>query len=630
MAKVVDAEKLVQDNMQFLQSVLQGRVGRKLPKAARLEFTQSIEAIDRRRSRSDLTLALVGGFSAGKSTLINALLGEEILPSGTIPTTAAGTRIIAGDELSLSLDFEEQVATLDMAREQARELLTRIASHLQSEGAANSEYEGLRRLTLHHPSPWLRRGIDIIDTPGLHAGPEDTEATLRIIREEADACLFLYPVEQAGTIGDFAVIRNHLLQQAGQLAFAITKIDQIEDEDEVEEVLEYLRDRIRDETGIEEPLVFGVSALRALQPDERYDEKMFGEFVETLISFMERNRSVIALERTVHLQRQMLSALGEHVTELRRRTNRERRRLQKLVIEDLDAFIKTEEPKLMKALDEHLERYDQLLNVLVGEAVEEATRVRRQAAAALETGTSAHQLQSIYESSYVQDILPQFQDALNKIQRDAARRLEREANAVVKDAFHDFESDFEKMYNLKAVGHQPIRIAPKLSGQQQLTTLRPRSISSLIASSGQSISTGTGAAAGAAIGTFLLPGLGTLVGAALGAIFAESTATPQEDVKRQIRVRIRTQVDRAVDEVRQWLYEAVTDMKARTRRAIRDTMKQYMQTYADTVGQLVAKHERRRRAVDRDAKAIQETISEIGSRLETIVADIGHIRNMRH
>src|SRR5690606_21733102 len=99
-----DASNVIEENISFLKNLIVNHVVEMLPDRVRKDFLSEIESIERRWKRTDLTIGLIGGFSSGKSTLINALLGEEILPSGAVPTTASGTRITYGPSLQIILE----------------------------------------------------------------------------------------------------------------------------------------------------------------------------------------------------------------------------------------------------------------------------------------------------------------------------------------------------------------------------------------------------------------------------------------------------------------------------------------------------------------------------------------------
>jgi septin family protein len=80
-----------------------------------------------RRLRHDyeqpLTLAVLGEFNAGKSTFINDLLGEELLPTDVVPTTATINLLKYGDSPSARLMWQDG-SIEEISMEQLRQYVT--------------------------------------------------------------------------------------------------------------------------------------------------------------------------------------------------------------------------------------------------------------------------------------------------------------------------------------------------------------------------------------------------------------------------------------------------------------------------------------------------------------------------
>lgn len=139
---------------------------------------------ERNQSRGEeLTVAVVGDFSSGKSTFINALLGERICPVDVAPTTSAITTFRHGPELTL---YERRSGrlrriSLDAYRECARH---------------GNSCQQSREFEIVHPSPVLHN-LRILDTPGFSNpdNPHDTHTTERAV-VAADVLLLLMDAER--------------------------------------------------------------------------------------------------------------------------------------------------------------------------------------------------------------------------------------------------------------------------------------------------------------------------------------------------------------------------------------------------------------------------------------------------
>jgi len=90
------------DHLQFTRNVVQRT---ELPKSICNELNQLINRIQKRKDDPNLYLAVIGEFSSGKSTFINALLRDDLLKTSALVTTATATRIHSGKEIVVQAQF---------------------------------------------------------------------------------------------------------------------------------------------------------------------------------------------------------------------------------------------------------------------------------------------------------------------------------------------------------------------------------------------------------------------------------------------------------------------------------------------------------------------------------------------
>ncbi|MDR0654642.1 MAG: dynamin family protein, partial [Synergistaceae bacterium] len=169
-------------------STLPARVGYKLDicreiaegvKAARL--AASFENIVAEATRYLYRIQVVGRFNTGKSSLLNAIFGKDILPVGLVPTTKIPTWIVGGKDDSIFCETKD-----GQIRRLAPEDLTN--NTLDAENIF---------VSLDHPL--LRSGVAIIDTPGLEDPEKERVAITREAIDSADAIVFvsdIYPLGQ--------------------------------------------------------------------------------------------------------------------------------------------------------------------------------------------------------------------------------------------------------------------------------------------------------------------------------------------------------------------------------------------------------------------------------------------------
>lgn len=140
-------------------------------------------------SRREFSLAIIGRMKAGKSTLINALVGDSVAPVGINETTATVNWIEHGDEKG-HFEIHWRDTARPMERRSADELEALIG---RSEEAANVDH-----LRFMCPSEFLR-GVRLIDAPGTMSMIDSHEAhavdlVTRRYGERADAVILALPI----------------------------------------------------------------------------------------------------------------------------------------------------------------------------------------------------------------------------------------------------------------------------------------------------------------------------------------------------------------------------------------------------------------------------------------------------
>lgn len=221
-----------------------------------------------------LSMVVLGEFNHGKSTVINALIGEALLPTGITPTTSVITHLTAG-EGDARMVFEDRVETL--APEKLRDAIVRQAA------------DGLRHVEIPSRSPLLVDGLTIVDTPGVNdISRQKVEITYGYV-PKADVIIYVLDATQAMKRSEITFIRERLLQDTHErIFFVLGKADMLE-EDELKDVLAHVRSELEDLVG-NRP-VWPISARRALDGPE----PSFDAFREALVAWLQKRRSQVVL-----------------------------------------------------------------------------------------------------------------------------------------------------------------------------------------------------------------------------------------------------------------------------------------------------------------------------------------------
>jgi predicted GTPase len=132
-------------------------------------------------------LAVVGQFKRGKSSLMNAVIGRELLPTGLLPLTSAITTLCYGPKELVVLKRKNWTIDQEIP-------ISDLAAFVTEQGNPGNE-KGILEARVEMPSPFLRRGIHFIDTPGIGSSRQENTATTYAFLPEADAVIFVTSVE---------------------------------------------------------------------------------------------------------------------------------------------------------------------------------------------------------------------------------------------------------------------------------------------------------------------------------------------------------------------------------------------------------------------------------------------------
>ena len=248
----------------------------------------SCKELKKKVETNSFDLVVVGQFKRGKTYLINALLGEEILPVAVVPLTSVITVLTFGETLSIKV-FLKNGGVSEIGRGELADYVTE---------AGNPEnVKNVSRVVITYPSPYLRDGVRLIDTPGVGSVfQHNTDVAYRCL-PKSDAALFLLSVEQPASKAELDFLRD-VRRYSGRIFFLLNKIDYLS-EDEIRDSLAFSRRVIGEAMGTEVN-VYPISAKLALRGKIEKSQEMLRDsflprFSERLTRFLMHEKGVILL-----------------------------------------------------------------------------------------------------------------------------------------------------------------------------------------------------------------------------------------------------------------------------------------------------------------------------------------------
>jgi len=271
-----------------------------------------------RVSEGRFYLACIGQFKRGKSTLINALVGEGILPVGFVPVTAVPTVIRYGAHKKARIQFRDGAwQEID-----ASDLEQYVSEEHNPENA-----KGVGGAEVFVPSALLSTGMCLVDTPGLGSVFTGNTAATQAFIPHIDAALVVVGADPP-LAGEELALVEAVGRQVQNLILVLNKADRATEAEKAAAVRftqQVLGKRLRRSVGP----VFEVSAAERLE--NRGPERDWGKLLGALDQLVQGSgRQLIqaACERGVQrLSEQLMAIISEEREALERPIEESERRI---------------------------------------------------------------------------------------------------------------------------------------------------------------------------------------------------------------------------------------------------------------------------------------------------------------
>jgi ribosome biogenesis GTPase A len=282
------------------------------------EVAQESRELAARVSEGRFYVACVGQFKRGKSTLINALIGQPILPTGFIPVTAVPTVIRFGERAKARIRTRED----DWKDIPVSDLKRYVTEELNPENQ-----KGVKGAELFTPSPLLSSGMCIVDTPGLGSVFTGNTAATEAFIPHIDAALVVVGADPP-LAGEELALVEAVGKQVRELILVLNKADRTTDA-EREAASKFTRELLHKKLGRESGPVLEVSAQeRAENRGPERDWRKLTQALQCLVDDSGRQLVHAACERGLErLSEQVLAIISEHREALRRPIEESERRI---------------------------------------------------------------------------------------------------------------------------------------------------------------------------------------------------------------------------------------------------------------------------------------------------------------
>lgn len=311
---LVNYESLKEDVDLILDEISSIRKDRRCKQilGSEIERIKDWEFSLRKKMNEPFNLVIIGDFKRGKSTLVNALLGAEVVPTDILPETVTINRISYGENESCTAILSNgKKARLDI-KELNRSELEKIMKELP----AKIEYIDVLQ------NNELLKEITIVDTPGIGDIFKEYDEQVSEYLKNADALIYVVGAKSPLSQTEQSFISAAVIPQSFSRIFVVLNmIDALQEKEDMEKVAKLTRDRIAHITP--NATVYPLSALdeycrqmnvkRPLHELEGYFENQFEVFRTAIQSDIIMKKDGIKTNRVVTLADFMLNDITNRI-----------------------------------------------------------------------------------------------------------------------------------------------------------------------------------------------------------------------------------------------------------------------------------------------------------------------------
>jgi len=275
------------------------------------QFNQDVTSICNYLINPDFRIAVFGPFNHGKSTLLNAMLGNRTLPIDLIPTTGAAITVKYGSDVRTRIMLVDGTEIYRSGTEVLQQFAILDGNRQMRKDVASVE--------VFCPHPFLETGVEFLDLPGTN----DREEQDNLVREQllsVDLVIQLLDARKLMTLGERENLRDWLLDRGIKtVIFVANFINLLEPEEQkqVQNRLVFVAESFRAELPPGFSNLYRVDALPALRARLKGDVAeanssglvAFETALQNIVGILQQNRGSVRLPRVEAIATQIQQSL---------------------------------------------------------------------------------------------------------------------------------------------------------------------------------------------------------------------------------------------------------------------------------------------------------------------------------
>lgn len=572
---------------------------------------KSCEGIKNKYDSKRLYLAVVGEFSSGKSTFINALVGQRLLKEAVFPTTACATFIEhQGKELVVAVLFNDgkkyavksnmlEKVNLYLQQRYHQEVanIHRLIELLTSDTTIAKD---VKALMIDVPDAKFPPNIVLIDTPGFNPGALETnnhfEITSDVVENISDMAIVLTSAQQAMSASLQHFLLEHVRRCLHRCIFVVSKIDLIAAE-ERSDVLDFTRHEITNRLGVSTPFLYGVSSVTMLPvkniPAIIADQwnllkRGFETFESNVWRLLEQKRELVVSEHVLNLINTLMNSCKQNIEKVDAELTDEERLLSETKVESIQKVTD-------KMVNNAIVNFGIVAQQIRTELVNSYLQCRAQALNEAKTSISTlfSEEDNIYSTKFENEATTKVNDVVRDVTTDwiqehtvqINKKIQKAVSTELNTMTKTFKSHYNKFPSLKGQLEEfPINISSITYSEVSITGIQAANQGLNEQENKYSLG---GAAGGAAIGFAFGGPVGAVVGAAVGwfvgLIKGDKSLEKLDNFQTQSAQAIRDYFDSG----KKGIVSDFDSVCLKIKKAFSDYGKLHVSTYGDRVSELI-------------------------------------------
>ncbi len=614
---------------------------------------EQLRLIRKKMNEKKLNISVIGEFSTGKSTFINALLRKELLASSALQgTTVASTVIDYDSQYRIHLEYLDGRKDQKLTYPAFAELKDDLDRYTTEPAVAKL----LKTVRVYLPSEILKHNFRIIDTPGTNvteAWHEDV--TVRTLKNDSDLSIILISAEKPAPETMLKFVEKNLTSILPQCVFVVTKLDLIQKRERVQQ-LSYVKMKLEEELGLKDAVVLPyISPLvldSQVSDSERYvkqrntkdltqmmeidseqgtresipvDEELLELSLETehkLVEHTVKQRTLAITKKLAALIDDMYISISRKMEQISDAYEKRLKLLNRSSKTDLSIFVRQEKSDRLRHFDEASKK---VLDDMEEKLSSAADSAKKEILGKLDEKGSIDLMKTYISNMLGSDCSQWAETMLSEMDRyygQIRKQFKKEMDI--------YNKAFKKNY--ETLNIMPIDMAQSkynLPEDIEIETANISSTANYIAEklSSENMAFWGGAAAGAVAGTAIAPGIGTLIGGLIGFFAGGSLAPDVNAVRKQCKDKLRPQLTSYYGSICNKLTSALEQYTKQIRQCLNDEIDGYLARYKREVERLIAEENNQKSVVQSKIQELDTDRNQIRNRknqLESVMLQLNY------